>query len=85
MMNSDELGKMLEGTVSECQAKMTLVNDYLDRFKIQDMRIVAPIRDIERCIDVMLHMLYGHGLDHDHHGSEDDHHGSEHDNYGGIA
>ena len=66
MMNSDELGKMLEGTVSECQAKMTLVNDYLDRFKIQDLRIVAPIRDIERCIDVMLHMLYGHGLDHDH-------------------
>jgi len=74
MMNSEELGKMLEGTISECEAKMSLVNDYLDRFKIQDMRIVAPVRDIERCIHVMLHMLYDRGSGHDPHGSEHDHH-----------
>jgi len=83
MMNSDKLGELLEGTVSECDAKLSLVNDYLDRFKIQDMRIVAPIRDIERCIHVMLHMLNGHGSEHDHYGSEHDHNGSEYDPHGG--
>jgi len=83
MMNSDQLGKMLEGNVSECEAKLSLVNDYLERFKIQDLRIVAPIRDIERCVHIMIHLLYGHGSGHDPNGSEYDPHGSEHDHHGG--
>ena len=49
--------QLLEGTVNECQAKLSLINDYLERFQIEDVRLVAPIRDIERCIHMIHHTM----------------------------
>ena len=57
-MNNPDDAEAFERTVSECQAKMELIDDYLERFKIKDMRIVAPIRDIERYVMVMAHLLH---------------------------
>ena len=44
---------ILARQIDECEAKMELVQDYIERFKIKDIRIVAPILDIERCITFM--------------------------------
>ena len=58
-MNS-ELKKVLQSTVCECESKISLINDYLERFKISDVRITAPIWDVERCVGVMKHILGDH-------------------------
>ena len=60
-MERKDLDDILHSTVAECHAKMELITDYLERFKIVDNRLVAPIHDIERCIDVMHHMMHEHG------------------------
>ena len=64
-MNPEDVEKALESSVGECQTKLELVNDYLQRFKIKDSRILAPIYDIERCIHMMMHLL------HDNHGEDE--------------
>jgi len=56
-MNSDEFHKILEMNVAECQTKFELINDYLERFKINDARLTAPIFDIERCVSIMIHLI----------------------------
>ncbi len=58
MIDPDIAEKVLSSSVNECQAKLCLVADYLERFKIHDARIVAPINDIERCVDMMAHALH---------------------------
>ena len=61
-MTSDE-NKIIESAVGECQVKLGLITDYLERFHISDARITAPIKDIERCVDVMTHILYDYQKD----------------------
>ena len=58
MNNSDDVNDILHSSVGECQAKLFLISDYLERFKIKDMRIMSPIRDIERCVEMMAHVLH---------------------------
>ena len=41
--------EMLHSALSEGSIKMTLVRDYVERFDIKDMRLVAPLADIS-CI-----------------------------------
>ena len=65
MFEDDMKEKAFHSLVCESHAKLSLITDYLERFKIEDVRIVAPIRDIERCVDMMGHAL---GMcDQDHH------------------
>ena len=59
-MNSDDVNMIIDSSVCECQIKLELLNDYLERFRIRDARITAPIKDIERCVDVMVHVLHDH-------------------------
>jgi len=56
-MNSDEELKTIMSVVAEATAKMILIQDYVDRFKISDIRILAPIQDVERCVTVLDHIL----------------------------
>jgi len=56
-MEPKDLQKILASTVAECFAKMEIITDYIERFKISDNRLVAPIHDIERCISVMNHIM----------------------------
>ena len=58
MIDSDIVEKVLNNSVNECQTKLCLISDYFDRFKIRDVRILAPIHDIERCVDMMSHALH---------------------------
>ena len=62
-MNPEDFENALESSVGECQTKLELVNDYLERFKIKDSRLRAPIYDIERCIALMVHLLHHHSGD----------------------
>ena len=64
MFDNDMTETVLNSSVNECQAKLCLISDYLERFKIQDVRILAPIHDIERCVDMMGHALGMHDKDH---------------------
>lgn len=41
-MNPEDFEKALESNVGECQTKLELVHDYLERFQIKDSRILAP-------------------------------------------
>jgi len=41
--------EMLHSALNEGSIKMTLVRDYVERFDIKDMRLVAPLVDIS-CI-----------------------------------
>ena len=59
-MNPGDIDEAIESNVGECQAKLDLVNDYLERFKIMDNRILSPIKDIERCIHIMVLLLQHH-------------------------
>ena len=65
-MERKEVDKIVRSAVDECNAKLDIINDYLDRFKISDNRLVAPIHDIERCIETMHHILHYHGGDKHH-------------------
>ena len=56
-MDHEDLDKVLQSTVAECCIKLELITDYIERFKISDNRLVAPIHDIERCVDVMTHIM----------------------------
>ena len=56
MTNEEEL-KTIMSAVMEATAKMALVHDYIERFKISDVRIIAPIQDIDRCVRVLDHIL----------------------------
>ena len=58
MIDPDMAENVLSSSVCECQIKLSLISDYLERFKIQDVRILAPIHDIERCVDMMAHALH---------------------------
>ena len=58
-MTSDE-NKIIESAVGECQVKLGLITDYLERFHITDPRITAPLFDVERCIGVIMHVIYDH-------------------------
>ena len=58
MIEPDMAEKVLTSSIGECQTKLCLISDYLERFNIQDIRIVAPINDIERCVDMMAHALH---------------------------
>jgi len=49
--------KMIMSAVVEATAKMALIRDYIERFKISDVRIIAPIQDIDRCVCVLDHIL----------------------------
>ncbi len=57
-MIDSESTKVIHSSINECHVKLSLISDYLERFKIQDARIVAPIHDIERCVDLMQHVLH---------------------------
>jgi hypothetical protein len=61
MIGPDMGEKVLSSSVCECQIKLSLISDYIERFKIQDVRILAPIHDIERCVDMMAHALHENG------------------------
>ena len=56
MTNEGEM-KMIMSAVIEATAKMALIRDYIERFKISDVRILAPIQDIDRCVCVLDHIL----------------------------
>ena len=56
-MNNDKELKAIMSVVAEATAKMTLIQDYIERFKISDVRILAPIQDVERCVCVLDHIL----------------------------
>jgi len=58
MTSSKNEEGILHSSVNECDIKLSLVTDYLERFKIQDMRLVAPIKDLERCVQMMQHALH---------------------------
>ena len=45
----DVIQEQLNNSINECQIKLSLIDDYLERFQIEDARLVAPIKDIERC------------------------------------
>ena len=49
--------EMLHNSITECQVKLSLIDDYLERFQIEDVRLLAPIRDIQRCVSVMHHTM----------------------------
>ena len=55
MMGSEEVDEVVRSAVDERNAKLDIINNYLDRFKISDNRLVAPIHDIERCVETMHH------------------------------
>ena len=57
MNQNDNHMNILRDSIGECKTKMELVNDYLNRFKISDIRLVAPLLDVERCLNVVLHIL----------------------------
>ncbi len=57
-MNDNEFHKFLEMNVAECQTKLELINDYLERFKITDARLRAPIFDVERCVGIITHLMH---------------------------
>ena len=57
-MDPKDVDEILHGAVAECNAKLELITDYLERFKISDNRLVAPIHDIERCVDMMTHLMH---------------------------
>ena len=63
MIDSEMTENVLHSSVNECHAKLCLILDYFERFKIKDVRILAPIHDIERCIDMMSHVLQKDGQD----------------------
>ncbi len=56
MTNEEEM-KIIMSAVIEATAKMALIRDYIERFKISDVRILAPIEDIDRCVCVLDHIL----------------------------
>ena len=47
----------LAATIGEGVAKLGLIHDYIDRFEIKDMRIIAPILDIERVLCTCGHVV----------------------------
>ena len=49
--------KMIMSAVIEATTKMALIRDYIERFEISDVRILAPIHDIDRCVCVLDHIL----------------------------
>ena len=57
-MDHKDVDEILHSAVSECNAKLEIITDYLARFKISDNRLVAPIHDIERCVDMMHHVMH---------------------------
>ena len=61
-MNDDEFHKILVMNVAECQIKLELIDDYFERFKINDARVRAPISDVERCVGIITPLLHEHGL-----------------------
>lgn len=66
-MEHKDIEEILHSAVDECHAKLEIVNDYLERFKISDNRLVAPIHDIERCVDMMYHVMHHEGMGNDPH------------------
>ena len=62
-MSKKEQIQSLLSAISEAEAKMILVQDYLDRFKISDMRLLAPVHDIDRCISHVCHIISTHIFD----------------------
>jgi len=62
-MNNDEFHRILEMNVAECQTKLELINDYLERFRITDTRLRAPIFDVERCVGIITHLMHDYQLD----------------------
>ena len=52
--------EMLAENIGECDTKLELVNDYLQRFKITDPLLTSPIMDIERCISFLKHFVQFH-------------------------
>jgi len=57
-MDHQDIDEILHSAVSECHVKLEIITDYLERFKISDNRLVAPIHDIERCVDMMHHLMH---------------------------
>lgn len=49
-MTSDKHLEAIFDAISEAEIKLMLVQDYLQRFQITDVRLVAPLKDIDRCI-----------------------------------
>lgn len=62
-MNDNEFHKFLEMNVAECQTKLELINDYLERFKITDARLRAPIFDVERSVVIITNLIHDYQLD----------------------
>jgi len=56
-MNSDDEKKTIMSVVEEATEKMVLIKDYVIRFKISDVRILAPIQDVNRCIWILDNIL----------------------------
>jgi len=49
--------ELLHDSINECRVKLSLIDDYLERFQIEDVRLLAPIKDVQRCIAMMHHTM----------------------------
>ena len=59
-MNEEEFHVILHSNICECETKLELIRDYLQRFQILDSRLVAPIFDVHRCVEIMMHVIHDH-------------------------
>ena len=50
--------QMLWAALNEGSIKMTLVRDYVERFDIKDMRLVAPLVDVSSIFHSLLENMF---------------------------
>ena len=55
---SEDKMEMLHSALNEGSIKMTLVRDYVERFDIKDMRLVAPLVDISYIFHKLLEDMF---------------------------
>jgi hypothetical protein len=44
--------ELIHDSINECRVKLSLIDDYLERFQIEDVRLLAPIKDVQRCVAI---------------------------------
>ena len=49
--------ELIHDSINECRVKLSLIDDYLERFQIEDVRLLAPIKDVQRCVAMMHHTM----------------------------
>jgi hypothetical protein len=52
-MNTDKIHTIM-GCLDEANVKLSLIDDYLKRFQVRDMRIHAPLLDVHRVLGAIL-------------------------------